>query len=279
MNENPPPSNYSQPSPNMAERGYYPPGIHWEFIGEAFNLIKANPGTWIGGGVAVIVISSVLGQIGSLFGNMVAYGSLVGPSDPTTFDGAKFFLALAVSIPISLLLQGVSTCLYAGMASMAGEQMQTGYVRLKIFDYMGNVIKTSGTTILYWIIVSIGLLLFIVPGIYLAGRLTMAPYYSAIEGLGPMEALKKSWDTFENHAWSMFALIFVAGIVSALGVLACCVGLFYTFPVFSIVIGLTLVAFHPNIFGGMPNQGNPASPSPYPREDNNPPAGWPPVGP
>ncbi len=278
MSENiPPPTNYSQPTTGYSPRGFYPPGIHWEFIGEAFNLIKAYPGVWIGASVAVLILTGVVGQIPGLIINFLFYGSVMPPTGPEAPEMSKSLMVTAATIPFSLLVHGFSNCLYAGMASMAAEQVQTGYARLKIFDYIGNIVKCTITSVLSGLAILLAFLLFIIPGIYVAGRLYMAPYYSAIEGLGPMEAMKKSWDTFEPHAWSMFAFILVSSIVCALGIIACCVGFFYTFPVLPICIGMTLLAFHPTIFGGMSPTG--ASPTPYPREDTSPPPGWPPVGP
>ena len=168
----------------------------------------------------------------------------------------------------------------SGMAAMAASQVQTGHSDLKVFAYLKNILNTCVTTFVSSMIIFLGFCLFIIPGIYLTGRLGMAPYYSAIEGLSVGDAMSKSWKTFEKHAWGYFGLSFVTTIAATVGIFACCVGVIFTFPILPIVIGLTLLAFHPNIFGGnsFMGEGGGTPATPYPRE-NTPPTGWPPVGP
>jgi Membrane domain of glycerophosphoryl diester phosphodiesterase/GYF domain 2 len=44
-------------------------------------------------------------------------------------------------------------------------------------------------------------------------------------------AMQTSWRRVNHHWWQVFGLMIVAGLVGALGVLACCVGVFVTLPV------------------------------------------------
>lgn len=86
--------------------------------------------------------------------------------------------------------------------------------------------------LLFAIIVGIGLVLLIVPGIYFAARLCLAPIY-AIDNpeVGIIDALKRSWAATEGHVLELIGLGIVAFFIGILGVLACCVGIFVAIPV------------------------------------------------
>lgn len=86
--------------------------------------------------------------------------------------------------------------------------------------------------LLFAIIVGVGLVLLIVPGIYFAARLCLAPIY-AIDNpeVGIIDALKRSWAATEGHVLELIGLGIIAFFVGILGVLACCVGIFVAIPV------------------------------------------------
>lgn len=86
--------------------------------------------------------------------------------------------------------------------------------------------------LLFAIIVGVGLVLLIVPGIYFAARLCLAPIY-AIDNpeVGIIDALKRSWAATEGHVLELIGLGIVAFFIGILGVLACCVGIFVAIPV------------------------------------------------
>lgn len=62
-------------------------------------------------------------------------------------------------------------------------------------------------------------------------------------------AMKTSWRMVMKHWWHVFGLVIVAGIVSLLGVLGCCIGALFTAP-----IGMMAVMFaYETIFGAQKN--------------------------
>ncbi|MBA4500780.1 YciC family protein [Marinobacterium marinum] len=59
--------------------------------------------------------------------------------------------------------------------------------------------------------ISFGLVLLIVPGIYIAIRLAFAEFYCVMDGMGPIDALKASWDKTNDFFWPLLqgmALLF-----------------------------------------------------------------------
>lgn len=81
--------------------------------------------------------------------------------------------------------------------------------------------------------------------VYVAIGLIFALPLSADLELGPMDSLRVSFRVVSRHWLSIFALMLVAGLVSALGLLACIVGIFVTLPIF---YAATLHAYE-DIFG------------------------------
>jgi hypothetical protein len=63
----------------------------------------------------------------------------------------------------------------------------------------------------------LGLILFIVPGLYLIGRLLpLAPVIVAENRRNPIEALSRTWALTKGHGWAvlgMFLLVFIAGFI------------------------------------------------------------------
>lgn len=52
-----------------------------------------------------------------------------------------------------------------------------------------------------------GLIVLIIPGLYLVGRLGLAPYIVIDQEIGPLDAVNKSWQMTKNKAWPVFVAI------------------------------------------------------------------------
>lgn len=85
--------------------------------------------------------------------------------------------------------------------------------------------------ILAGIIVFVGLLLFIIPGVIAAVGLFLIPYIVIDKGLGPVEAIKDSWRLTKGHKWNIFWFIILLILLNLVGALAFGVGLLATLPV------------------------------------------------
>ncbi len=74
-------------------------------------------------------------------------------------------------------------------------------------------------SVLAFFIVAIGFILLILPGIYLAVRLTFVAHRFVNDGLEPMDAIKASFEDTRGRWWRTFALgllaipLFIAGLV------------------------------------------------------------------
>lgn len=89
----------------------------------------------------------------------------------------------------------------------------------------------AAVKILTGIIVVIGLVLLIVPGIIAALSLIFATYLVIDKNLGPIEAMKESVRMTKGHRWQLFLLALSLIGINILGALALMVGLLVTIPV------------------------------------------------
>jgi len=84
---------------------------------------------------------------------------------------------------------------------------------------------------LYMLIVLVGFILFIVPGIIWAIKYGFFRFLIIEKKMGIMEALKKSAVMTKGSKWTIFWLSLVIGGLNMLGALALFVGLFVTIPI------------------------------------------------
>jgi hypothetical protein len=74
------------------------------------------------------------------------------------------------------------------------------------------------------------LLALIVPGVIFSIGVVLAPYYVVEQKLGPIAALKASWDATKGHKGNLFLLNLLSALLVFAGMLACCFGFFVAVP-------------------------------------------------
>lgn len=90
--------------------------------------------------------------------------------------------------------------------------------------------------ILYLIVVLIGLILLIVPGMYLAIKYQFVPYLIVDKNMDVIEAFKKSGKMTDGSKWNLFLLIILLVIIVLLGFLAFIVGIFVALPIAMVAV-------------------------------------------
>lgn len=91
--------------------------------------------------------------------------------------------------------------------------------------------KYLGTALLVSAIGIAGILLFIVPGIIAAVLLVFAPYMVIDRDMGPIDAIKTSFEKAKEHFWGVLLLLLAIILLNILGALLLGVGLVLTMPV------------------------------------------------
>lgn len=89
--------------------------------------------------------------------------------------------------------------------------------------------------LLYGIIVSIGILLFVLPGIYMAIRLGLYKFFIVEhEHMGPIQALKESMHITKGHFWKLLGFTSILVLINFIGLAIFAIGLLVTIP-FSVI--------------------------------------------
>lgn len=240
MSETPPTySNYPR-GPFQIPGSGRPPGVYFDAIKEAWNLMGADRATY-----AV----AALAYIGVFFGLMfpINMGISIAMGGPAFSDNSNpRFDIMAVQQVVGLFVGAIGNMLLAGISYMAlmqlrGERFGVGDV-FAGFNRFGAMI---GVCILQYLATAIGLCFCLVPGFFIAGALAFAPLLVLDQGLDPVGAIKTSYQALRRDAWSMFAFLFVAGLLTGLGVCACGVGFIFTLPLLQVGIAIHYLYYFP----------------------------------
>lgn len=100
-----------------------------------------------------------------------------------------------------------------------------------LFSCFPLFFRYVGGMALYLLIVAGGLVLLIVPGVIWAVRFGFYACLIVDKGLGPVEALKKSYEMTRGSAWNVFLLDILSAGIILLGILCLVIGLFAAIPV------------------------------------------------
>ena len=106
-----------------------------------------------------------------------------------------------------------------------------------LFATFPLLVKYILASIVAGAIVMVGMLLFIIPGIFLGIRLQMYTWAIVDKQAGPIEALRQSWEMTRGSAWNLFLLGLLLGLVNMLGLLAIGVGMLVTAPLSMVAMG------------------------------------------
>jgi membrane-anchored glycerophosphoryl diester phosphodiesterase (GDPDase) len=76
------------------------------------------------------------------------------------------------------------------------------------------VLALLGVAFLSALLVFIGFVLFVIPGIYAGVRLVVAAPAAVLEKRGPQAALRRSWDLVAGNWWRVFGIIAVVTLLA-----------------------------------------------------------------
>jgi hypothetical protein len=182
----------------------------------------------------------------------------------------------ASAIPFASLL--LLYVLFGGLYWMLLKLLRHGRAELEdaFAGFSAAFVPLMLFSIVYQLLASIGLLLCILPGIYLI--VVWSPYASLLimdKRLDFWPAMEASRKVVSQHWWQMFGFLLLALLINLAGLLACGIGLFITIPWTS----AALVVAYEQVFGRVSGAiAVPAGPTPAPETSpTEPPPADPPV--
>lgn len=179
-----------------------------EVISETFSIYGQNLGALLGSALVVFIV------VGLLAGILQAAGGFI-------------LILLASAIRIA------GNALYTGFVVKLVEDTRDGRRDFGVGDLFSAaapfILPLIGFGLLFAIGVTIGFLFLIVPGLILITFWSVGAPAIVVEGIGPIDAFKRSWRLVRGDAWSVFGvllvvLLIVIGIGIVLGVLATPIG-------------------------------------------------------
>lgn len=167
----------------------------WFFIGIIIILMVAS-------GIVNAIITAVFGAqgAGSLFGNV-----------------ASFLVNTLVSMGIANVFLKAHENVYS--------------VQFADIWHPQPFLKFLGAYFLQSIIILVGFILLVVPGVIAMVMLAFTSYLVMEKGLGPIEAINESIRLTKGERWNLLILLVALIFVNLIGLLALLVGLLVTIPV------------------------------------------------
>ncbi|WP_437883205.1 hypothetical protein [Pseudomonas sp. LRF_L74] len=250
MSESSAPNPYAAPASNLQEldlskvpsieealnRGY--DYTISDVLSESWERVKGTKGIIIGGALiyyAVMMLATFI--LGFIFG-------LIGLADESTITGifiGQFVVSIIASACSYPLLAGVNM---VGIRRAADQPVSFN----EIFAHMGRFVPVLLTGLLMMVLIYIGMLLFVLPGIYLSVAYMLAIPLVVERGLSPWQALEASRKAISQHWFKAFGLFLVLGLIMAVSAIPLFIGLVWTLPMFIIGMGI----LYRIIFGVLP---------------------------
>jgi len=221
-----------------------------EVYSKGWDLFKIHWAPLTLGYFVSALISAVPGQIPTVLG-------MIGILQPGT---TSFVLA---SLPFTLVGTLLSMFFLAGLIRGALKAVRGQTPTIGDFFSGDRFLPFLGVTFLSTLAVLVGALFLVVPGIILAVGFFNAPFYVIDQRMGPIEALKASWDSTSGQRLEIFGFSLLSGLVVIGGMLACCIGYLPAY-VFTMVASTILYTRMSGTAGGSPNSfGPPMGPGGY----------------
>ena len=212
-----------------------------QIYSRAFDLLKRNLGMILAIAVIYIGISLALSIVLGIFDEVTGHVPAtvqdigIGTGDPDLdeslsqlLDQGSFtsrVISGIVDLFLSLGILRIALNIIDGRAFTIGSLFSEGRKILKVF--------LAG--LLYGVITFIGLLLFVVPGVYLAIRFGYYKQAIVDRDLGVIEALSYSGAITANNKWRIFLLGILHFLTLLAGLLAFIVGLLFALPLMILV--------------------------------------------
>lgn len=198
-------------------------------IREAWEKTKGAKGTiWAGSAVMYLAILVLLAG-GAFLLPLIGYKS---PTDTDVTGRIGNFLFQAVTDIVSMLFS--AGLLFMGIRKVAGNAISWKMI-FTGFSVAGRIIAV---TILQTILVFIGFLVLVLPGIYLAIGYSMSIPLIVDRKMSPWQAMEASRKAIHKVWWKVAGLYLAMGVLFIISMVPLGIGLIWTWPMFIILAGV-----------------------------------------
>lgn len=173
---------------------------------------------------------------------LIAMGATMLLMTPAEDDPLNIIISIALQLAQTLLIMPIAM----GLAMLGIKRSVDAPIAAdSIFDYFSKMLSLLGTMILMYILLFIGFMLLVLPGIYLAVAYYMAMPLVVEKGLSPWRALETSRKAITKRWFSVFAFFFLMSLIVIISMIPFGLGAIWTLPMMLIAYGI----LYRNMFG------------------------------
>lgn len=170
-----------------------------------------------------------------------AFTAIFGKSIDTT-TGAFSLVAFLAEMSIGLIMAPMGMGLFMiALKFSVGAKIEVS----ELFKHYDKVIPLFLTYVLLYLLIALGLVLLIVPGIYLMVAFTMAVPLVVEKNMGPWEALTTSRRAITHKWFAMLGLSLLSLLIFIVGAIPLGIGLIWAVP----LVALAFAILYRDMFG------------------------------
>lgn len=231
------PTSYNQ-TPSIEEalaRGYdFSIG---ELLSESWSKVKGTKGIIIGGFLVFYVV---------LLAATFILGGVVGIF---TALSENMLLMIVGEIMISLLASALAYPFMAGINMVGIRRAADQPLSFnEIFSHFGRTVPLIITAVVMMLLIYLGMILLLIPGIYLGVAYLLAIPLVVERGLSPWQALEASRKAITQHWFKVFGLFIVLGLIIMVSAIPLGIGMVWSIPLMVVAMGV----LYRTIFGVLP---------------------------
>ncbi len=210
-----------------------------DLISEAWQRTKGTKGIIIGGFIVFyVVLLAASFVLGGIFG-------VIGLTGGEDFSAISIVAELVIGVFASALAYPFMAGLnMVGIRRAADQPIAFN----EIFSHFGRTVPLLITAVIMMALIYLGMILLLIPGIYLSMAYVLAIPLVVERGLSPWQALEASRKAITQHWFKVFGLFLLLGLISMLSAIPLGIGLVWTIPLMIISMGI----LYRTIFGVLP---------------------------
>jgi hypothetical protein len=178
-------------------------------------------------------------HFGVLIGSAVVIFGIIGIINAFLYDEGGLIFNLIIQF-----LNLLGSTIFAGMVVKVVQAERQGTVTSvgEMFESVAGVlVSLIGNGILKGIAVTIGLILLVIPGIFLATIWAVTAPAIVVERVGAIDAFSRSWELIRNHFWPVLGA-YILGFLIVFGISLVCGAIGVALGLVGVLILVTLGA-------------------------------------
>ncbi|TRO35542.1 hypothetical protein EQ832_17345 [Pseudomonas sp. ALS1131] len=208
-----------------------------DLLSESWSKVKGTKGIIIGG---FLVFYVVLLAATFILGGVVGIFGALSDSIALMFIG-EILISLLASALAYPFMAGINM---VGIRRAADQPLSFN----EIFSHFGRTVPLIITAVVMMLLIYLGMILLLIPGIYLGVAYLLAVPQVVERGLSPWQALEASRKAITQHWFKVFGLFIVLGLIVMVSAIPLGIGLVWSIPLMVVAMGV----LYRTIFGVLP---------------------------